>query len=486
MTPTLGNNPVESSSSFQYVPVASDTKPSLGASPTLQMPTSESVVASKSILIDWNTQHPDGSEASLTKLLKSLAERLSIELFIGRVSSAGGVRNIIASHQNRYSKASPASQLKSAILEASLAKQSILVASETICTSGVLENFKSSEEMRFAIGFSIPSSNLSGDNALGLVIGQSNNAPNTIATLTTILPGLRVEIACWLQTWQVCRDGLERGKWSIQKRLSQLPRARWLALGAVAISGLLFMPLPYWPKRTCVVEPAARRFVSSPINGRVLQAPVRPGEEVKAGQSIGQMDDEQLRWELGTAEAELQAASKHQESALAHQEGGKVRLAQIEHQKVALRIKEIQSQLAQLELQSPIDGIVLQGDWYRSEGAAVVRGDVLFEIAPLDRMTVQTHLTTEDLSEIQVGDKVTIRFDNAFGQCWQGNLSRIDPRAEVIDDQVRFVAEFDVENHDGRLRPGMKGSARIETGTKSLGWLLFHRSYVWLMKTIAW
>ena len=140
--------------------------------------------------------------------------------------------------------------------------------------------------------------------------------------------------------------------------------------------------MPYWPQRECVVEPSARRFVSSPIDGRVLKSLVRPGDVVEVGQLIGQMDDEQLRWELGSAQAELQQAGKQQDSALAHQEGGKMRLAQLEQQKVSLKIQGLQAQLERLELRSPVAGIVLQGEWYRSEGAPVARGDTLFEIAP--------------------------------------------------------------------------------------------------------
>jgi multidrug efflux pump subunit AcrA (membrane-fusion protein) len=249
---------------------------------------------------------------------------------------------------------------------------------------------------------------------------------------------------------------------------------------------MTFAPVPYWPQRECVVEPSARRFVSSPIDGRVLKSLVRPGDLVDIGQLIGQMDDEQIRWEMGSAHAELQQAGKQQDSALAHQEGGKMRLAQLEQQKVSLKIQSLQAQLERLELRSPVAGVVLQGEWYRSEGAPVARGDTLFEIAPLEKMTVQVHLTTEDLGEIAVDDSATVRIDSAYGEAWQGTLSRIDPRAAVIDNKVRFVADMEVENRESCLRPGMKGSVRINAGYKSIGWLIFHRPYRWLMKNLVW
>ncbi len=61
-----------------------------------------------------------------------------------------------------------------------------------------------------------------------------------------------------------------------------------------------------------------------------------------------------------------------------------MRLAQLEQQKISLKIQSLQAQLNRLELRAPIAGVVLQGEWYRSEGAPVARGDTLFEIAPLE------------------------------------------------------------------------------------------------------
>ena len=91
-----------------------------------------------------------------------------------------------------------------------------------------------------------------------------------------------------------------------------------------------------------------------------------------------------------------------------------------------------------------------------------------------------------DLGEINVGDAVTVRVDSAFGTAWSGTISRIDPRAAVIDDKVCFVADVEVDNADNRLRPGMQGTVRISTGFKSIGWLIFHRPYRWLMKNLVW
>jgi RND family efflux transporter MFP subunit len=217
----------------------------------------------------------------------------------------------------------------------------------------------------------------------------------------------------------------------------------------LVLSLLLCLPLPYWPKRACVLEPTVRQYVSSPMDGRVLESLVKPGETVTKGQVLARLDDEELRWSLASAQAEYEATAKKRDIGLASKSSGNMRVAQLELEQIALRIEAIKANLERLTVRSPIDGIVLQGEWFRSQGAPVTRGDTLFEVAPLDRMTVETHLSTEDLAQIHVGDAATLHVDSQPGQSWRGKLDRIDPRAQVIDEKIVFVAEVEISGGTG-------------------------------------
>ena len=436
-------------------------------------------------LIDWNTAHPDGSDQALHDLLIAIGNQLNAEIHVGRALPHGGTGPIFSSLSDSFELNGSHVGLKSSIVEACFATGKFLIANEQDVTSNVLENYRLNAHYRFAVGFAVPDLRGPAEMPAGMVLGFRDALPSNL-DFPKYLMQLRLELARWLQVWQACHNCQSVNSWSRMARYWQGQRTKWIAVGTCIGCLAMFIPMPYWPQRECVVEPSARRFVSSPIDGRVLKSLVRPGDVVEAGQLIGQMDDEQLRWELGSAQAELQQAGKQQDSALAHQEGGKMRLAQLEQQKVSLKIHGLQAQLERLEIRSPVAGIVLQGEWYRSEGAPVARGDTLFEIAPLEKMTVQVQLTTEDLGEIEVDDAATVRIDSAYGEAWRSTLSRIDPRAAVIDNEVRFVADMEVENRENRLRPGMKGSVRIDAGRKSIGWLIFHRPYTWLMKYLVW
>lgn len=480
MTPQFESNTVASA----LTAFASNEAP-LG--PPLQQLDTPRVAASATSerLVDWNGTQPDGSDQTIHELLASISKQLRAEAYFGRALPNGDAGTIFSSHSQAHEPSEVSIGLKSSVVEACFASGKFLFASEKDATSGVLENYRRSEKFQFAVGLSIPDLRGPAEMSSGLVIGFRQALPSNL-DLSNYLTQLRLELTGWTHAWHACRDRRTPSVWSRLARSVQRYRTKIVALSICTGCILTFVPIPYWPQRECVVEPSARRFISSPIDGRVLKSLVRPGDVVEAGQIIGQMDDEQLRWELGSAQAELKQASKQQDSALAHQEGGKMRLAQLEQQKIALKIQGLQAQLERLELRSPVAGVVLQGEWYRSEGAPVARGDTLFEIAPLEKMTVQVHLTTEDLGEIEVDDSATVRIDSAYGEAWKGTLSRIDPRAAVIDDKVRFVADMEVENRENRLRPGMKGSVRIDAGYKTIGWAIIHRPYRWLMKNLVW
>ncbi len=213
---------------------------------------------------------------------------------------------------------------------------------------------------------------------------------------------------------------------------------------------------------------------------------VKPGENVSKDQVLAKLDDGELTWSLASAQAEYEATAKKRDIGLATHSSGNMRVAQLELEQIALRIESIKANIERLTVRSPIDGVVLQGEWYRSQGAPVSRGDTLFEVAPLDRMTIEIHLSTEDLSQIHVGDEVVLRVDSHHGKLWHGKLESIDPRAKIIDEKVVFVAEVEIDGGKSELKPGMKGTVTLSAGHRTTAWILFHRPYTWLMKKLLW
>ncbi len=294
-------------------------------------------------------------------------------------------------------------------------------------------------------------------------------------------------------------DGLLRqlDAWLIVRRCSwftkllswvELIRARprwWLTpIGLACIAVLT--PIPYYPCRDCVFEPETKQYLSSPIPGRIASCEVRPGDHVEKGQLMARIDDDQLRRDLATANAEFEGAVKKRDSALAIRATGNVGLADVEMNQAKWRIESIEDQLRRLEIRATTSGIVVQGDWQRNVGMPLTLGQSLFEVAELESMTAEVRLLASDLSQINVGDEVSVRSDASGMDTFHGKISRIEPRATVIDDAAVFVADVVIHDPKLQLRPGMKASAQIHAGWRTIGWYLFNRPYRWIANQWIW
>jgi hypothetical protein len=282
---------------------------------------------------------------------------------------------------------------------------------------------------------------------------------------------------------------IKRCRWSMRwtERLEWVranPKKLLVPVG-VLLSGLL-LPVPYYPRRTCVFEPEVRQYISSPVAGHIALCNVRPGDRVEKGQLLAQLDGEQMLRDLSTAQAELEGATKKLDTAIATRTAGEMGIAKVDIRRAQTRIESLQDQLNRLDVRALAGGTVVQGDWKRSIGMPVTLGQNLFEIAEMESMTVEVHLNALDLGQIKVGDKVAVRSDATGGKSFQGSIGRIEPRASIIDQETIFIADVIIEDSNMQLRPGMKATAQIEAGWRSIGWLLFSKPYRWLANQWIW
>lgn len=431
-------------------------------------------------LIDWNSFAPDGTVASLHQVLFHLGQVTGVQLW-GGVSDNGSW--IFASSQPQSHREEQLSAaLRAAIIEASSVTSACLFAFEDQQSSMLLQSVRNERSAEIVLSFGVPCKAVE----LGLlfVVGQKTSSISQ-DRISKLIQQIRKEMAVWIELWYLCWLGAKSNSWYSRCRKLYKNRRTWMLAAAVCL-GAMAVPVPYWPQRECIVEPASRRFLTSPVAGRVIEAQVRPGDVVESGQLLARIDDQQLRWELANVEADYQKACKKHDSALASRSGGDLRMAQLEREQFAIQIELLQSKLQQLEIRSPIAGVVVDGDWVPTSGSTVERADTLFEIAPLDSMRVRTLLSTEDLGRIATGTPLTIRVDSAQGKKWTGKVERIDPRGRLEGSEVVFEAETFVENDQNALRPGMRGSTRLTSDWHSIGWMIFYRPYTWLMKKFAW
>ena len=262
--------------------------------------------------------------------------------------------------------------------------------------------------------------------------------------------------------------------------------ARTLATVCLILTGLMAIPVPYKVKCDSELQPVIRRFVAAPFDGTLEKSSVEPGDLVSRNQLLARLDDREINWELAGLEAEYSRASKERDAHMATQDIAAAQLSKFDMQRVAQRQKLLTHRSEHLEIRSPVAGLVIAGDLEKSEGVPLETGQTLFEIAPLDHMLVEVAIPEADIAYVEKGQIVTLKLEAFPNQTWTGTLKRIHPRSEVRNQQHVFIGEVELRNENGNLRPGMQGTARVETSTWPLGWVVLHGPWESFLLWMGW
>ena len=288
---------------------------------------------------------------------------------------------------------------------------------------------------------------------------------------TTQMLGAQVDI--------VTRANQGPNQW-LSRKIDQCKSANWFRnalLGLAAMAIVLCLPLPYRIACDCTIQPVKRRFLAAPYDGILDHANAKLGDVVTEGMVLAQMDGGNLRIELLGIEAELAAARKRRDTSLAQGQTAQSQIARSEMRRHQAKIDLIKEQSKNLEIRSPIDGLIVAGDLDKAEGAPLEMGQTVFEVAPLDRMLVEVAVDQSEIGYVRAEMPVDIKL-NAFPfRSWTGKVKCISPSTEIVNDKAVFVAEVEIENDEMKLKPGMEGTAKIRSDLACLGWSLFHRPW---------
>jgi HlyD family secretion protein len=126
----------------------------------------------------------------------------------------------------------------------------------------------------------------------------------------------------------------------------------------------------------------------------------------------------------------------------------------------------VDSQIAQLSIASPIDGIVLTRSI--DPGEYVAPGGALMLVGRLDALTITVYVPEDRLAEVSLGQSAQVTIDS--GQSFTGTVAHIADQAEFTPRNVQtvegrkstvFAIKLDIANPDRTLKPGMPADVRF-------------------------
>lgn len=220
------------------------------------------------------------------------------------------------------------------------------------------------------------------------------------------------------------------------------------------------------------LNPRDPTTVFSTVTGQASLVAVSPGDTVKAGDVLVELDQQPFQDAIQRAQQQLDVA----ENAvyMAEQQGGTnpspqqlaTTLQADQNLKQAHKeLDDAQKALVSSLILAPTDGTVISVG--AANNAPVTQGMQVAQIANLNDMTLQVDLDEVDLPQVTTGMKVSFTLDAYPGKQINGTLTSISPVAQTTGGATTFQGSVDFSAPKGLLlRPGMNANVTINTAVR--------------------
>lgn len=286
------------------------------------------------------------------------------------------------------------------------------------------------------------------------------------------------------------RQQVSASVWQGLKRRTALRLERWFGedswRGKVIATLLLifvvalFVPLEYRIGADATLQTTEKYLVVSPQDGYLGKISARPGDSVKKGALLAQLNDEDLRLERRKLASQVQQYRQAYDTALANSSRVEAAIASAQMDQTSIQLNLVDQQLERTQLISPLDGIVVSDDISQTQGAPVKQGDVLFEIAAAQGFLVQLFVDERDIAAVASSQEGQVKFSSLPDDIFAVRVKTITPISEVREGRNYFRVDAELIREQDSLRPGMTGTGKLIVGRRALGWIWFHDLWHWL------
>ena len=226
----------------------------------------------------------------------------------------------------------------------------------------------------------------------------------------------------------------------------------------------------------------AQATVAAQVGGQVTEIAQDEGSSVETGQVVLAIDPERRSLELANQRAQSAQANAQLEEARRDlgrveklRKRNAVSQAQLDEAKTHLRLARARVEAARAQfglaqravedstVKAPFGGLI--GRRHINAGEFVTTGQPLFELVALDPIEVEFFLSESDLNRVRVGLPVEVQVSPFPEERFKGEVTVVSPTIDPATRTLRVKA--DLENRDGRLRPGLFARADLGVAQRS-------------------
>lgn len=243
-------------------------------------------------------------------------------------------------------------------------------------------------------------------------------------------------------------------------------------------------------RATGTIQPDTVVEVKSKASGEILEMRVETGATVQRGTLLVRVDQRSPRNTLNQAEADLDVVRARLQNAEAQKRRSdelfkSQSITEQEHETAVLsvanaRAEVIRAQVAVEEARiamedtdvlAPIAGTIIaknveRGQVISSPTRDVGGGTVLLTMADLGLVQVRTLVDETDIGKIRSGLRATVTVDAYPNQPFHGEVLKIEPQAETLQNVTMFPVLVRIDNRNGLLKPGMNADVELHIGRR--------------------
>jgi membrane fusion protein, multidrug efflux system len=236
------------------------------------------------------------------------------------------------------------------------------------------------------------------------------------------------------------------------------------------------------PSITGSIQPERRADLRAEVSAVVLAVLKENGDPVKRGDLLVRLDQTAIRDSLSAAQSAFSAAQQAYEQAERQYQRMKTLLetgvvsaqqvedveirrntAQSEREASRTRVVTARQQLERTEVRAPFDGIV--SDRRVSAGDTAQIGKELLKVIDPASLRFEGLVSADSIGEVQPGQKVWFRIHGFTDREFTGEVTRVNPAANVTTRQVEVLVSFDDAGQQPNVA-GLYAEGRIETSSR--------------------
>jgi Membrane-fusion protein len=260
-------------------------------------------------------------------------------------------------------------------------------------------------------------------------------------------------------------------------------RRKWLWGAGIAALLLLFLCLPGQHRVTAhaSLEGKIQRAIVAPEEGYLQEASVKAGEIIRQGQVLAQLDDKSIQLEIQRWLGEKQEYERQYNRELTALNPVEMRIAKAKIAQADAQLNLYRERLQRVRITAPIDGVIIKGDLSRAIGSPVQRGQVLYEIAPLDAFKLIIQVPQNSIRHVAQGQGGEVLLSSLPHRALPFSVISVASVYSEQEQDIVYRVEAQIDNPElANLRPGMSGYAKIAVGRKPYAWLITHPLLDWL------